>query len=262
MDYKRLIAQLKEKFSEWQKKLSEKIPVYLKFLTENPRIQHSIKGIFLFLKVIVVMTGIMLAFFILPPVFQELAIVFKHNPIPILSAVLTEKQIATKTKKLERANAVLYRKLTWKTPQQPYLIVNSTINEFFLYRGKNLVREGKCSTGSYIMLQAADERKWIFQTPRGVFRIQGKITSPVWIKPDWAFIEEGLPVPSKYSYDRYEYGVLGDYAMSLGHGYLIHGTLYQRFLGMPVTHGCIRLGDEDLKAVYRNLDVGSKVFIY
>jgi L,D-transpeptidase YbiS len=95
-----------------------------------------------------------------------------------------------------------------------------------------------------------------------MFRIQGKVTNPVWIKPDWAFIEEGLPVPPKGSPDRYESGTLGDYAMSLGQGYLIHGTLYQRFLGLPVTHGCIRLGDDDLEAAYRALDIGSKVYIY
>jgi L,D-transpeptidase YbiS len=50
--------------------------------------------------------------------------------------------------------------------------------------------------------------------------------------------------------------------MSLGDGYLIHGTLYQRQLGMPVTHGCIRLGDEDLEAVFQSLSVGSRVYIY
>jgi L,D-transpeptidase YbiS len=103
---------------------------------------------------------------------------------------------------------------------------------------------------------------WIFKTPRGEFRIRGKTTFPVWKKPDWAFIEEGLPVPSPDHPSRYEYGSLGDYALSLGYGYLVHGTLYQRFLGMPVTHGCIRLGDTDLKAVYNNLEIGSKVYIF
>ena len=102
----------------------------------------------------------------------------------------------------------------------------------------------------------------MFNTPKGEFRIQGKTTSPVWKKPDWAFVEEGLPVPPANHYSRFEYGVLGDYALGLGQGYLIHGTLYQRFLGLPVTHGCIRLNDENLALVYRSLQVGSKVYIY
>ncbi len=122
--------------------------------------------------------------------------------------------------------------------------------------------EGLCSTGSYISLESEDDKKWIFKTPRGDFKVRGKITDPVWRKPDWAFVEEGLPIPSANHASRYERGVLGDYALALGDGYLIHGTLYQRFLGLPVTHGCIRMNDADLKEVYETLPVGAKVFIY
>ena len=69
-------------------------------------------------------------------------------------------------------------------------------------------------------------------------------------------------MPSANAASRFEYGVLGDYALSLGKGYLIHGTLYQRFLGLPVTHGCVRLNDENLELVYKSLTTGSKVYIY
>jgi len=61
---------------------------------------------------------------------------------------------------------------------------------------------------------------------------------PSWVKPDWAFIEEGEDIPKNY-YDRIEEGVLGDYALEIGNGYFIHGTLYTRLLGKSVTHGCI-----------------------
>jgi L,D-transpeptidase YbiS len=112
------------------------------------------------------------------------------------------------------------------------------------------------------LLEGNDGKKWFFKTPKGQFRILNKVKDPVWIKPDWAFVEDGLPIPPRNHPDRYEYGTLGDYALSLGQGYLIHGTLYQRFLGLPVTHGCIRLGDKDLETVYKNLDIGSRVYIY
>jgi L,D-transpeptidase YbiS len=75
-------------------------------------------------------------------------------------------------------------------------------------------------------------------------------------------VEEGLPIPPVNHPSRYEYGILGDYALSLGNGYLIHGTLYKRFLGMPVTHGCVRLNDEDLELVYKSMSIDGKVFIY
>lgn len=153
-------------------------------------------------------------------------------------------------------------KLARRTPRSFYLVINSSSNKFTLYSGKTVTRKGRCSTGSYILLKNGDAQQWIFRTPRGEYRIQGKIVSPVWKKPDWAFVEDGLPVPEDNHYSRFEYGVLGDYALDLGQGYLIHGTLYQRFLGLPVTHGCVRMGDEDLEVIYHALSVGSRVFIY
>jgi len=147
--------------------------------------------------------------------------------------------------------------------RQPYLIINTSDNTFTLYNNGKLVREGICSTGSFVLLDAGGEKKWMFETPKGMKRIQGKTESPIWRKPDWAFIEEGLPVPKHpNSFERYESGVLGDYALSIGNGYMIHGTLYKRFLGMPVTHGCVRMDDADLEQVFRTLSMGSKVYIF
>lgn len=157
----------------------------------------------------------------------------------------------------------LERRLASYVPTQTYIVINTVDNRFSLYRNRQLVREGYCSSGSYTLLKTEEgDKEWIFKTPRGRLSIQGKITHPVWRKPDWAFVEEGLPIPGPSDPSRYEFGVLGKYAMSLGDGYLIHGTLYQRQLGMPVTHGCIRLGDEDLDVVFNSLNVGSRVYIY
>lgn len=169
-----------------------------------------------------------------------------------------KKQIALMNRDISR----LSKKYASYTSGQSYIVINTIDNRFFLYRNKKLIREGLCSSGSYTMLKTEGERKWIFKTPKGKYRIQGKITSPVWRKPDWAFVEEGLPIPPGDHHSRYEYGVLGDYAMSIGDGYLIHGTLYKRFLGMPVTHGCVRLNDEDLEVIYHTLSIGSKVYIF
>lgn len=164
--------------------------------------------------------------------------------------------------KLEREILALDRQLGSKIPQSYFLVINSSSNEFSLYKGDHLIKRDKCSTGSYILLKNGPQQQWLFKTPKGEFRIRSKTSSPVWKKPDWAFIEEGLPVPPADHHSRFEYGVLGDYALNLGDGYLIHGTLYQRFLGLPVTHGCIRLNDENLELVYGALQVGSKVYIY
>jgi hypothetical protein len=179
------------------------------------------------------------------------------------STLLNDRSIRRKIAVTQSEITRLERRLASFIPTQNYLVINTVDNRFFLYRNRQLVREGYCSSGSYTLLRTEDgEKEWIFKTPRGRLTIQGKITHPVWRRPDWAFVEEGLPIPGPGDPSRYEYGVLGDYAMSLGDGYLIHGTLYKRQLGMPVTHGCIRLNDDDLEAVFRALNVGSKVYIY
>jgi L,D-transpeptidase YbiS len=83
----------------------------------------------------------------------------------------------------------------------------------------------------------------------------------VWRKPDWAFVEEGQPIPTKAA-ERFEYGTLGEYALYFGNGYMIHGTLYERLLGRSVTHGCIRLGRDDLRKVWAMVPVGTPIFVY
>jgi len=167
-------------------------------------------------------------------------------------------QISLLTRDIQR----LDRKYNSYTSGQSYIVINTTGNRFSLYRNKKLIREGFCSTGSLMMLKTEKGNSWVFKTPKGKRTIQGKITNPYWKRPDWSFVEEGLPIPPKNDPSRWESGVLGDYAMGIGDGYLIHGTIYKRFLGMPVTHGCVRLNDEDLEAVYNTLNIGSKVFIF
>jgi L,D-transpeptidase YbiS len=184
---------------------------------------------------------------------------------PNSSSVVVEDAEVTAELLLKQAEKELRKnetKLNALAPKQPYMVINRTENRFWLYGAKGkFVREGVCSTGSYITLDNGKKR-WTFETPKGVRKVLGKTTDPVWTKPDWAFIEEGLPVPGPQHRSRYEYGVLGDYALYLGDGYMIHGTIYQRFLGLPVTHGCVRIGDDDLEDIYKTLPVGSKVYIY
>lgn len=183
------------------------------------------------------------------------------------SAIVSKTTIDTvdnqnEIKQLQQQVDLLDKKIDKLTPGGAFLIINTTENTYRLFKNSELIRKGKCSTGSMIQLEVDSTKSYTFETPKGALTVKGKITDPIWRKPDWAFIEEGLPVPSFNHASRYERGVLGDYALSLGDGYLIHGTLYQRLLGLPVTHGCIRLADEDLEIVYKNMQVGSKVFIY
>lgn len=157
----------------------------------------------------------------------------------------------------------LVKQLSQFRPQQPYILVDTARNHLYVRRQQDVVLDAIASTGSGVILDKPGERKdqWIFDTPRGEFSVQSKLTNPVWVKPDWAFIEEGLTVP-KNPADRVEQGVLGEYALGFGKGYFIHGTLYTRLLGKNVTHGCIRLNDGDLKSVYQLARVGTPIMIF
>src|SRR5690606_8260596 len=57
---------------------------------------------------------------------------------------------------------------------------------------------------------------------------------------------------------------LGPYKLELGDGYLIHGTnpFNEGTVGGAVSHGCIRLTNEDLDRLYHLVEVGTPVFMY
>ena len=157
----------------------------------------------------------------------------------------------------------LAKQLTQLMPTQPYILVDTARNHLYIKRQDQVMLDALASTGSGTILDKPGDSKgqWIFDTPRGEFTVQSRLTNPVWVKPDWAFIEEGLAVPKSQA-DRLEPGVLGEYALGFGKGYFIHGTLYTRLLGKNVTHGCIRLNDDDLKSVYRLAKVGTPIMIF
>ncbi|HUL77903.1 MAG TPA: L,D-transpeptidase [Vicinamibacteria bacterium] len=152
--------------------------------------------------------------------------------------------------------------LRHRTPRGPWIVIDQTHNRLRLMKGDDVVLEAPCSAGSGMVLKEGSRgRVWVFDTPRGRFEVLSKLANPVWRKPDWAFVEEGEAIP-KDPGDRLEYGSLGEYALYFGNGYMIHGTLYERLLGRPVSHGCIRLGKEPLREVYRQAPVGTPVYIY
>ena len=166
------------------------------------------------------------------------------------------------SKVLKSENAALKKKLQVLGPRGLYIIIDTADNVLYLKEGTQTSLKATVSAGSgSLLIEPSGTRKWIFDTPRGEFKVESKFVKPAWVKPDWAFIEEGKPIP-KNPKDRVELGMLGDYALGFGDGYFIHGTLYTRLLGKNITHGCVRVGDEDLKIVYRAANLGTKVLIF
>ena len=163
---------------------------------------------------------------------------------------------------LRTRNTGLRQRLKGLVPSEIYIVIDTGRNKLYLKKGDRTICEAVISSGSGSVLKdPTGQRQWIFDTPRGEYHVKTKYIAPAWTKPDWAFIEEGEAIP-KDPRKRVEEGVLGDYALGFGNGYFIHGTLYTRLLGRNVTHGCIRVGDRDLKTVYSTAGIGTRIYIF
>ena len=141
------------------------------------------------------------------------------------------------------------------------ITIDVSTNTAYLFRDGELVRKSSAATGSDKVLRKG-RKVWWFRTPRGKHEVVRKIADPVWTKPDWAFVEEGKPIPPPDSPLRKEKGTMGKYALDLGERVMIHGTNDPKSIGRRVSHGCIRLPNDMLKVLWKEAQVGTPVFIY
>jgi L,D-transpeptidase ErfK/SrfK len=141
------------------------------------------------------------------------------------------------------------------------ITIDVSTNTAYLFEDGELRAKSPVATGSDTILRKGS-RLWLFRTPRGRHEVLGKIVDPVWHKPDWAFIEEGKPLPPADSPQRRVRGKLGKYALDLGGGILIHGTDEKKSIGRRVSHGCIRMPDDMLRIVWREASLGTEVYIF
>ena len=177
--------------------------------------------------------------------------------------LLPQSKPAPALARLRVQHEALKQQLASYAPSGIYIVVDTARNRLYVKRRDAILLDAVVSTGSGTILDHPDqpERRWIFDTPRGAFALQSKLVNPAWVKPDWAFLEEGRAIPAN-EMERVETGILGEYAFGFGNGYFIHGTLYTRLLGRNVTHGCIRLNDDDLRTVNQLADIGTPLIIF
>ncbi len=184
------------------------------------------------------------------------------SPAPLEDLRKQVLVLQQETARLEEENRGLRRMLKALEDDELYLAVDTENNELTLRQGDDIVHTAVCGTGSHEFIEAETGNNWFFETPLGVFTVLGKERNPVWIRPDWSFVEENMPVPPENDPDRIVRGVLGKYALLLGNGYKIHGTTFTNLLGTHFTHGCVSLGDDDLELVHKSVKIGTKVYIY
>lgn len=145
--------------------------------------------------------------------------------------------------------------------QGRYVVISLAEHRLYLMEEERVIWSAIVGTGTGTRLEGAGQ-KWDFSTPRGMFRVQLKEKDPVWTVPDWAFIERGEPIPPRDSPKRKEKGMLGTTALYLEEEIAIHGTNKPELLGQSVSHGCIRMTNEDVRRLYYEVEVGTPVIIY
>ena len=163
---------------------------------------------------------------------------------------------------LEEQNRGLRQMLKEQEDNEVYIVVDTENNRLTLRQGNKVLLTAVVGTGSRQFIEEETGRNWYFESPLGSLTVLGKERNPVWIRPDWSYVEENMPVPAENDPDRIVREVLGKYALILGNGYKIHGTKYTDLLGTHFTHGCVSVGDKDLEILYRTVKIGTKVYIY
>lgn len=107
--------------------------------------------------------------------------------------------------------------------------------------------------------------KMDWKTPLGETLIIQKVRNPNWYPPSSIrreHIANGDPLPPVVRPG--PANPLGEFKMRLAvrpGDYLIHGTNNPLAVGMPVTHGCIRMYPEDIAALFPTVPLGTRVYL-
>jgi L,D-transpeptidase ErfK/SrfK len=184
------------------------------------------------------------------------------QPAPIDVLRTTVQLLRLEASQLEEENQGLRRMLKDLDDDEVYIVVDTESNRLSLRQGGDVLHVARCGTGSRNSIEEDAGRNWYFESPMGSLTVLGKERNPVWIRPDWSYVEENMPIPSENDPDRYVRDVLGKYALLLGNGYKIHGTKFTSLLGTHFTHGCVSLGDDDLEMIYKSVKIGTKVYLF
>ena len=200
----------------------------------------------------------------------------------------------------------------------PYIVVSIADHRLWYKRGDQILFTTQVATGSGKVLAKGGGNKWKFETPRGRLVVESKETEPVWVPPDWHYVEtakkkgygvvnlvrgqsvklpdgsaidvegnevvrkspdgqvipfdvaegreivanKNIIVPPFGTTQRKYSGVLGTNRLNLGDGYALHGTDVPSSIGTSVSHGCVRLRNEDIETLYQMVPVGTPVYIY
>ncbi|HET8656152.1 MAG TPA: L,D-transpeptidase [Longimicrobiaceae bacterium] len=177
--------------------------------------------------------------------------------------------------------------------RSPYLVVSLAEREVYYIDGGDTVFTAPVAIGSGATIVIGGQTKR-FQTPRGHLRIIAKEKDPIWVPPNWYYVQyardhglrlvdmsdaapnalAGYPagqvpvsngtvyIPPWGSPQRRYKGVLGVAKLAMRDGYYFHGTDNPNSVGTAASHGCLRMHKDDILWMYAHVPVGTDVYIY
>jgi lipoprotein-anchoring transpeptidase ErfK/SrfK len=200
-----------------------------------------------------------------------------------------------------------------------YIVVSIADRRLWYKQGPQTLYTTRVAVGSgKTLVKRGSRSEYKFDTPRGRLVVQSKEADPIWVPPDWHYLEiarkkglglvhltrgQKIPLPDgslitvegndvvkvgangqripfaagegreiiaggnviipPFGTNQRKYpGVLGTHRLNLGDGYALHGTDNPASIGKAVSHGCIRLRNEDIDYLFSIVEVGTSVFIY
>ena len=162
---------------------------------------------------------------------------------------------------VQRGGALLGTPLIPSGVEQRQVRISLERNRLEVLEDGRVVWSARIGTGTGEVLEGAGQR-WDFSTPPGRYRVQMKERDPVWFLPDWYFVERDEPLPAWDAPERRLEGELGDAALYLTEEIAIHGTDNPELLGSPISHGCVRMSNEDVLRLYHEVEIGTPVIIH
>ncbi|MCV2525524.1 MAG: L,D-transpeptidase family protein, partial [Candidatus Lightella neohaematopini] len=99
------------------------------------------------------------------------------------------------------------------------------------------------------------------ETPRNwVTSVKYKKSNPIWIPTKNIrdeYIRNGQYIPKVFPAG--PKNPMGLFALYLGNYYAIHGTNSKFGIGLRISHGCVRLRDNDIEFLFKNVPIGTRV---
>ncbi|HEX6159129.1 MAG TPA: L,D-transpeptidase [Thermoanaerobaculia bacterium] len=149
------------------------------------------------------------------------------------------------------------RTMVFRTPIGRFRIKSKEENPKWVPPDWHFIEEAQKYGLSVVRLQRG-------QSIGGVYVSGNEVYAGDWpVEPGQTIIRGGaVVIPPVGTRARQYPDVLGTHRLNLGDGYALHGTQQVRQLGQSVSHGCVRLHNDDIARLFQMAGVGDEVIIY